>query len=96
MAAARIVADAVAQCEVMGDLRHAHAAGAIDAACRIPELGDILLGQAPGRADAKEITLFDSTGTALQDAASAAIVFERAVARGAGARFDFGADNARR
>jgi ornithine cyclodeaminase/alanine dehydrogenase-like protein (mu-crystallin family) len=93
MAAARIVADAAAQCEVMGDLRHARAAGAIDAERPIPELGDILVGGAPGRADAEEITLFDSTGTALQDAASAAIVYEHAVARGAGARFDFGAVN---
>ncbi len=93
MSAARIVADSVAQCEAMGDLRHARIAGAIDAARRIPELGDILVGAEPGRIDAEEITLFDSTGTALQDAASAATVYEHAVARGAGAQFDFGAVN---
>jgi ornithine cyclodeaminase/alanine dehydrogenase-like protein (mu-crystallin family) len=35
------------------------------------------------------VTVFDSTGTALQDAAAAALVFERAQAGGRGAVVDF-------
>jgi ornithine cyclodeaminase/alanine dehydrogenase-like protein (mu-crystallin family) len=43
-------------------------------------------GRAPGRTDPSERFVFDSTGTALQDVAAAAIVYERAVASGRGQR----------
>ena len=43
----------------------------------VTELGRILLGEAPGREDALDITLFDSTGLAVQDLAIAALVYER-------------------
>ena len=46
-------------------------------------------GSAPRRASPEEIILFDSTGTALQDAAAALAVYERALAAGRGARFPF-------
>ena len=31
------------------------------------EIGDVLLDRAPGRRDADDVTLFDSTGLAIQD-----------------------------
>jgi ornithine cyclodeaminase/alanine dehydrogenase-like protein (mu-crystallin family) len=37
-----------------------------------------------GRRSGDEIIVFDSTGTALQDVAAAAVVYERALASGAG------------
>lgn len=40
-------------------------------------------------ADNGALIIFDSTGTALQDVASAAIVYERAVAKGLGQIFNF-------
>lgn len=40
----------------------------------VTEIGDVLLGSAPGRETAEEITLFDSTGLATQDLAIAAAV----------------------
>jgi len=43
-------------------------------------------GRKPGRRSADEITIFDSTGTALEDVAAAAVVYEQALARGAGLR----------
>ena len=43
------------------------------------ELGDIIAGQKKGRVSSDEIIIFDSTGTALQDVAAAAIVYEKAV-----------------
>jgi ornithine cyclodeaminase/alanine dehydrogenase-like protein (mu-crystallin family) len=42
----------------------------------------------PGRTSATEITLFDSTGLAIQDAAVARVVYERAVKAGLGAHVD--------
>ena len=46
-------------------------------------------GRKPGRESDEEIIVFDSTGTALQDAAAAAVVYEKAIRSGAGleARF---------
>ena len=39
---------------------------------RVTELGAVLAGDAPGRPDADAVTLFDSTGLAIQDLAVAA------------------------
>lgn len=51
---------------------------------RIVELGDVILGRAAGRERDDEITVFDSTGIALQDLRVAARVTELAQARGLG------------
>jgi ornithine cyclodeaminase/alanine dehydrogenase-like protein (mu-crystallin family) len=80
MAAATIVTDSTAQCLGMGDLRHAVQAGAARPDAVHAELGEIVAGRRPGRRAGKEIIVFDSTGTALQDVASAAMVYERALA----------------
>ena len=42
------------------------------------ELGDVLAGEAEGRRSADEITIFDSTGLAIQDLAVAIAAYERA------------------
>jgi ornithine cyclodeaminase/alanine dehydrogenase-like protein (mu-crystallin family) len=54
------------------------------------ELGEVVTGKKPGRISDDEIVIFDSTGTALQDVATAGLVYERAVSGGVGARFRFG------
>ncbi len=51
-------------------------------------LGEVLAGSIEGRHGADEVTVFDSTGLAIQDAAVAALVFERAEARGVGLELD--------
>lgn len=51
-------------------------------------LGAVLEKAIPGRTKAKEITVFDSTGLAVHDAAVARVVFERAVREGLGTRID--------
>jgi ornithine cyclodeaminase len=48
----------------------------------ITALGDVLIGVAPGRQRADDITLFDGTGVALQDLAVAAVALRRAIERG--------------
>ena len=48
------------------------------------ELADVVSGAKPGRTGPDEITVFDSTGTALQDVAAAAAVYRQAVSHGAG------------
>ena len=44
----------------------------------VTELGAVLTGEAPGRQSPDEITLFDSTGLAIQDLAIAIAAYERA------------------
>jgi ornithine cyclodeaminase/alanine dehydrogenase-like protein (mu-crystallin family) len=76
LARARVVVDEWEQASHNGDISRAVQAGTLGQA-DVTELGRILLGEAPGRADAEEITVFDSTGLAVQDLAVAALVHER-------------------
>lgn len=84
MAAGVVVTDVLEQCASIGDLHHAIEAGAMSRDDVHGELADLVVGRKPGRRSADEITIFDSTGTALQDVAAAALVYERAVAAGLG------------
>ena len=86
MAASAVIVDDLAQCASFGDLRGAIAAGAMIERDVRGSLGDVIAGITPGRRSNEEVVIFDSTGTALQDVAAAAIVYERAIAAGAGTR----------
>jgi alanine dehydrogenase len=87
---ATVVVDVLSQALTMGDLRHAVAAGAIGAAEVHGELGEVVAGRKAGRTGDEEIAIFDSTGVGIQDVASAARVYELALARGAGQGCDLG------
>jgi ornithine cyclodeaminase/alanine dehydrogenase-like protein (mu-crystallin family) len=78
MADALVVADRIEQCEMMGDLHHAISAGAMTRADVHGELGELVTGRKAGRTAPDQITLFDSTGMGLQDAAAAAFIYARA------------------
>ncbi|HEX5661343.1 MAG TPA: hypothetical protein VFX59_29340, partial [Polyangiales bacterium] len=47
-------------------------------------LGQVITGALPGRTSAEQITVFDSTGLAIQDVALAAALYELARQRGVG------------
>ena len=53
------------------------------------ELGELLTGTAPGRADDQEITLFESLGLAAEDLAAAHYVYQKAKRQGTGTPADF-------
>ena len=74
-AATKVVCDLVSQASVMGDLHHAIDAGKATVRSVHAELGDLVTGRKPGRTDPAEITLFDSTGVAIQDVAAAAFAW---------------------
>jgi alanine dehydrogenase len=84
MAKAKIVCDVIEQCMVMGDLNHALDAGMVTQSDVFAELGEVVAGKKPGRQSPDEITIFDSTGMALQDVAAAAAAYEKAQQVGAG------------
>ena len=70
LARCRLFCDEWLQASGGGELSGAAAAGEVGAD-DVTELGPVLLGEARGRADGDEITLFDSTGLAIQDLAIA-------------------------
>jgi alanine dehydrogenase len=84
MAAGVVVTDVLEQCAAIGDLHHALEAGAMSRDDVHAELAELVAGTKAGRRSSEEITIFDSTGTALQDVAAAALVYEKALAGGAG------------
>jgi ornithine cyclodeaminase len=62
-----------------GELRAALATGAIGPEHVLGEIGEVLLGRAPGRGSAGEITIYKSLGIASQDLAAAAAAYTAAV-----------------
>lgn len=83
LARAVVVADSRAQALTQGEAHHAVAAGLI-APDSVRELGDVLEGRAPGRAQDDEVTVADLTGVGALDATVANVVMQRALVTGAG------------
>jgi alanine dehydrogenase len=73
----RIYADDWEQASHNGDLVHAVAVGLLGRD-DVSQLGDVLIGKADGRQTDQDITIFDSTGLAIQDLAIALAATERA------------------
>jgi alanine dehydrogenase len=71
-----------------GDIMIPVSEGAITENHFFAELGEIITGKKRGRTDNKMITLFKSNGLAIQDAATAKIVYEKAVEKGIGVRVE--------
>jgi alanine dehydrogenase len=88
VASSKVIVDLLEQCRSIGELHHAIARGLITAAHVHAELGEIIAGKKAGRASDDEIIVFDSTGTALQDVAAAALVYEAALISGIGTLLD--------
>jgi alanine dehydrogenase len=88
LAASAVVADVIEQCATIGDLHHALEAGLMRREDVRAELAHVVSTEKDVRRSADEIVIFDSTGTALQDVAAASVVYDRAIATGAGALVD--------
>ena len=52
----------------------------------VTEIGEVIAGTKPGRTSPEQLTVYKSTGHAVEDAAAARLVYERALAEGAGQR----------
>ena len=77
LARVHVFCDGWEQASHNGDLAHAVEAGAITRD-DVTELGDVLTGKASGRRSDDDISIFDSTGLAIQDLAIALSAMERA------------------
>jgi len=89
LASSKVVVDILDQCATIGELHHALQEGVMTKSAVHAELGEIIAGKKPGRVSPEEIIIFDSTGTALQDVAAAATVYEKAISAGAGMTLNF-------
>jgi alanine dehydrogenase len=81
---ARIFVDDIRQCRTDGEINVPLRDGLITEDDVAGEIGKVIVGSLPGRTSDDEITLFDSTGIALQDSATVPLEYERALAAGVG------------
>ena len=91
LASAKVVADSLQQVCSIGDTHHSIAAGLMRKENVYAELAEVVAGKRPGRISDSEIIIFDSTGVAIEDAAAAVIVFEKALTTSLGNNFEFAA-----
>jgi alanine dehydrogenase len=81
---ARVFVDDIRQCVPDGEINVAIREGLFAEDDVAGEIGKVICGELDGRRSDDEITVFDSTGIALQDSATVPLEYERAVAAGVG------------
>jgi ornithine cyclodeaminase/alanine dehydrogenase len=86
---AKIVTDSTEQCVEKGETWHPLDRKIIARDDIHAEIGEILLGRKPGRESDDEITIFDSTGMAIQDNTTSAKIYRNALERRVGTFFEF-------
>jgi len=82
VASARCFLDSPEQALACGEWHHAVAAGSVARDAYAGRLDQLVTGEVVGRRSDDEITLFDSTGIAIEDAAAALAAYERWAAGG--------------
>jgi len=86
----KIIADSYEGClNEAGDIMIPIRQGVIGKSHLYAELGEIIIGKRPSRADDKEITLFKSNGLAIQDVATAKLVYDKAIQAKIGTEVEF-------
>jgi len=85
---ATIVIDDFEQCTHSGEVNVPWSQGVIDADDIYGEIGEIVTGVKDGRTPEDGVTVFDSTGLAIQDVAAAHVVYEHAFENDNGTAFE--------
>jgi alanine dehydrogenase len=80
----RVFVDDIRQCRPDGEINVALREGVIGEDDVAGEIGKVICGELEGRQSEDQVTVFDSTGIALQDSATVPLEYERAVAAGVG------------
>ena len=86
---AKIVNDSIEQCTEKGETWHPLNQKIITKDDIYGEIGEILLGEKPGRENDQEITIFDSTGMAIQDNTTAYKIYRNAIENNVGTFYEF-------
>ncbi|MFB6131908.1 MAG: ornithine cyclodeaminase family protein [Halanaeroarchaeum sp.] len=85
---AKLVIDNYEQCTHSGEINVPWSEGVLDDDDLHGELGDVVVGEIDGRTVEDGVTIFDSTGLAIQDATAAHVVYEHACEHDVGTDFD--------
>jgi alanine dehydrogenase len=88
-AKSKIFVDDWAQAQHSGEINVALSQGLVPRENLRGSLGEVVAGKKPGREDAQEITIFDSTGLVIQDLALGQAVYQLAQERGLGEYKEF-------
>lgn len=83
-ASARVFVDDIPQAVSVGETEIPIKKGILTKDEIIDEIGNVILGNTPGRLSAEDITIFDSTGIALQDLITADYILKQAETKGIG------------
>jgi alanine dehydrogenase len=85
---AKLVIDDYEQCTHSGEINVPWSRGLLSDEDLYGELGEIVTGDRAGRTPEDGVSVFDSTGLAIQDVATAHVVYERANEQNNGTAFD--------
>lgn len=85
----KIVVDSMAQCTEKGETWHPLNKNIITKDDIHGEIGEVLLGKKTGRENDEEVTIFDSTGMAIQDNTTSSKIYRNALERNVGTFFEF-------
>lgn len=77
----RLIAEYPQQSVKIGEFQHARREGLINSADDVCALGLVTPGQSPGRTSESELTVFDSSGIAIQELAVASTIYDAARAK---------------
>lgn len=86
---AKVVNDSIALCVKSGETHNAVEAGIISKEDIYAEIGEIILGNKPGRENPDEVTIFDTVGMSIQDNVTAAMLYKGALEKGLGTMYEF-------
>jgi ornithine cyclodeaminase/alanine dehydrogenase len=86
---AKVVVDSIMQCSEKGETQHPLNKNIIAKDGIHGEIGEVLLGKKPGRESDEEVTIFDSTGMAIQDNTTATKIYRNAIESKVGTFFEF-------
>lgn len=86
---ARIFIDCWEQARHSGEINVPVDEGIITRNSIAAKIGDVIVGHAEGRISDEDITIFDSTGLAVQDVVTAWKIYEKALKNGVGANINF-------
>ncbi|RLI74231.1 alanine dehydrogenase [Archaeoglobales archaeon] len=86
---AKIVVDDMEQALHSGEINVAISEGILKPENIYATLGEIVVGRKPRRENNDEITIFDSTGLAIQDISTASVVYSRAIESNVGIKIKF-------
>jgi alanine dehydrogenase len=84
-----VVVDDIAQAKGSGEVNMPLSQGILRLETLNLNLGEVVAGLKPGRSTDLQITIFDSTGLAIQDVALARVVYQAARNQGVGRSIDF-------